>query len=668
MASPLQKAPPLDLSNSPALVLGVQEWNRRPASEDDAPALNLSVADKADAERRFRIIEPLLFPDKFQDLLRECNGRKLAVGARLAVEHGCKARTIRNWVKKYTRYGMMGLVEKDRADKGTFPSLNRAAREEITALAIPKRGVFGALRVSEIYRAYNDEREWRNERIGQALSKEDAAKYARYLDAGGKLAEKARLPEVSCMTLRRFIERTIPEPVRTLARDGEEAYRNTQEIISHRDLKAIEILEYCVMDHRVLDAFVRVPVRGGWALARPWLTAALDMRSRLFLAWGLFEVPSSDSIATVLKKVFIEHGVPRNFYFDRGRDFRAAYLEGKHIRKQQAGPVGDLDPSWRGILGTLGVRVTHALAYNARAKIIEPCFNRISNFDRQLPEWIGHRPSARPERLDEMLRQHRAWERGERAQSPFRTLQEMADLYDAAIRDINERPLQGDGMQKPLPTGRGWMSPAECFDLLIGRVERRTVRTEDLHVVFTKRRELTVKHGEICATFGGQKFHYRIEGEPTQLMSLNGQLVEVAFDPNELSQVAIYWRDRFAGLAHCIALRKQGEDLFIEDEKTRRAARRDIKKAVTVFHQQQIPVASPEERLARRREVLPTRLAAFSTETPVQLPAPIAEAAAAQAAEAEFSFAATEPSIQAIERAPDADADVEFNFWSDQGD
>jgi hypothetical protein len=53
---------------------------------------------------------------------------------------------------------------------------------------------------------------------------------------------------------------------------------------------------------------------------------------------------------------------------------------------------------------------------------------------------------------------------------------------------------------------------------------------------------------------------------------------------------------------------------------------------------------------------------------PAQLPAPIAEAAAAQAAEAEFSFAATEPSIQAIERAPDADADVEFNFFSDRGD
>jgi len=266
-----------------------------------------------------------------------------------------------------------------------------------------------------------------------------------------------------------------------------------------------------------------------------------------------------------------------------------------------------------------------------------------------------------------MVRQHHAWERGERAQSPFRTLQEIAALYDAAIRDINERPLQGDGMTKHLPTGRGWMSPAECFELLAARVERRTVRTEDLHVVFTKRRQLTVKHGEICATFGGQRFHYRIEGEPTQLMALNGQLVEAAFDPNALEQMAVYFQDRFVGLAHCVALRKQGEDLFVEDEKIRRAELREIKKAVALVHQQ-IPVSSPEERLARRREILPTRTNTFATETPVVLPSAIAEAAAAQAAEAEFSFAATEPAIQAIETAPEADADVEFNFFSDQGD
>lgn len=653
-----------DLSTSPAaLVLGVQEWSP-PAPESGAPALNLSADDKANAERRFRIIEPLLFPDRFASLWGECNGQKLAVVGRLAAEHPeAKARTIRAWVKNYKRHGMVGLVNRDRADKGICRSLNAAGKEEILALTIPKRGVFGALRVNEIYRAYEEERAWRDERIGRALDKEDSVKYARYLDMEGKLAEKARLPKVSCMTLRRFIQ-TIPEAVRTLARDGEEAYRNTQEIISHRALSEIAPLSFCVMDHRLLDVFTRVPIRGGWRVCRPWLTAALDMRSRMFLGWGLFEVPSSDSIAAVLKKVFIEHGVPANCYFDNGRDFRAEFLEGKRVSRQRSGPVGDLDSTWRGVLGTLGVRVTHALAYNARAKIIEPNFNRISNFDRTLPEWVGHRPSARPERLEELVKQHQAWERGERAESPFRTIQEMATLYDAAIRDINERPLQGEGMQKATVTGRGWMSPAECWDLLIGRVERRTVRTEDLRVVFTKRRELTVKHGEICATFGGEKFYYRIEGEPAQLMALNGRLVEVAFDPSALGQIAVYFRDRFIALANCVPLRRQGDDLFVEDEKTRRSARRELKKAIASVHQQ-IPVSSPEERLARRREVLPARFPTFATETPVELPAPVAEAAAARAKAAEpFDFDGAAPDIGITRQA--STIDDEFRFFEDE--
>ena len=56
-------------------------------------------------------------------------------------------------------------------------------------------------------------------------------------------------------------------------------------------------MDYVVMDHRVLDIFCLVPVRGGWKLARPWLTAAIDMRTRKWLAWGIFETPSSDAIS-----------------------------------------------------------------------------------------------------------------------------------------------------------------------------------------------------------------------------------------------------------------------------------------------------------------------------------------------------------------------------------
>ncbi len=656
--------PPATDVQTTLLTINDQAWNRRAAIEGASPAQNFSTEDKADAEKRLGIIEPLVFPERFPQIWRQCGGRKLGVVHYLAAEHSCSARTIRHWETRYRRHGVHGLVNKDRADKGSHRKVNKAARDLILALATPKRGVHGALTVNEMDRAYNEERLWRDQHIGHVLSQADAKKYAFYLE-DGRLSERARIPQISCKTLRAWFG-NIPEAVRTMARDGQEAYQNTQEILSHRALSEIKPLEYFVGDHRILDVFCRVPTRAGCKLVRPWLTAFIDMRTRRWVGWGVFEVPSSDSIASVLKKAFIEHGVPLNIYIDNGRDFRCEYLEGKHVRHEQTGPVGEFDATWRGVFGTLGVRVVHAIVRRARSKLIEPNFGRIANFDKQLPEYCGHRPSARPERLGLMVKQHEAWLRGERPESPFRTISEIAALYDAAIADLNERPLQGEGMQKVTPTGHGWMAPSECWDTMIQGVERRTVCVEDLHVVFTKRRTLTVKHGEICATFDGTKFYYRLEGEPTQLMVLNGQLVEIAFDPHELSQAAVYWRDRFVGLANCIPLRKMGEDLFVDDERNRRAMRRDIKRAVEAIHNQ-IPVAGPEERLARRREVLPLR-SICGPGVPVELPEALVQAKEAIRAEREFRFQEAGEAVQVgrIERQADEE-DATFNFFSDGG-
>jgi hypothetical protein len=656
-AKQLTKAP-----ESPGLPPDLQKWTARPASLEEAP-LNLSAEDRKLAEERFEKIEPLLFPDRFKDLWQACGGKKGRVEHALSTQHGIPPRTIRRRQANYKRHGLMGLVDRDRADKGIHRKLNSAASDAIMGLALPKKGAFSTLSGKEIFRAYEEERVWREQRLLQPLRGPEVQKYARYLNEDSLLSERAALPRISYKTLLACIPDLIPEPVLTLARRGEEAYRNTQEIISYRDLSAIDPLEWLVCDHRILDIFCRVPIRGGWRLARPWFSGGIDMRTRRWLGWGIFETPSSEAIATILKKVCINFGVPTNCYWDNGKDYRSEYLEGKHVQREQVNAVGNLDPAWRGVLGTLGIRVTHAIVRNARAKIIEPNFVRLANCDRQLPEYCGHRPSERPERFNAMVKQHEAWLDGQHAESPFRTIQEIATLYDQVIEDLNERELEGEGMRKHIPTGMGWMTPGECWDKLIGGVQRRTVRLEDIHVIFSKRRTLTVKHGEICASFSGQKFHYRLEGEPTQLMAINGQLVELAYDPHDLGQAAVYWRDRFIGLANCTPLRKMGEDAFVEDERNRRAARRDIKAVVELVHKT-IPTSSPEERLARRREILPVR-AATGPEIPLALPEAVQQAAEAFRSDREFEFVAEAPQVPSIPiLEPDANSDDEFRFFS----
>jgi transposase InsO family protein len=628
---------------------------------------NLSDEDRAEATWRFGVIEALVNREKFPMLYAQYPKTKdlLPVLAAMHSRPGraITVRTIYRWLLAWREGGLPALVRKDRADKGLPKRLTDAARDLLLSVAMPRRGAYGALRVAEMWRVYEEERAWRRAHAGRAMGEFEQDKYAQYLDEEHKLTAEAQLPQISYETFRVWFNR-IPDMVKDLARSGNEAYRNRQEIISHRDIAAVEPMDYVVMDHRRLDVFCLVKKReAGWMLARPWLTAAIDMRTRKWLAWAIVETPSSDSIATCLKRVFIDYGLPKSLYWDNGKDFICEWFEGKRRRQRTAGRVGELDPAWRGVLGTLGIRVHHAIIRNARAKLIEPNFNRVSNFDRQLPEWCGHKPGARTESFNELVKEHEAWAKGERQTTPFRTIEQIASLYNAAMRGLNETPLEGDGMRKVTATGHGWMCPNEAWELLIPRVPRRDVPLEVLHMCFAKRKELTVHNGEVSTTLAGQVYRYRMADHSLRLMQLNGRTVDLAYDPLDMGEAAIYYEERFFGLARCIELRRMGEQAFVQDEKDRRGARREIRKAIEAVHHL-APVATPEERLARRAEVEPDRDGSSRVTVPAEIAGPVVEAADAAREEKGFQFAETGQEACPTERRETAPADDEFSFFS----
>ena len=641
-----------------------------PAEESNQLALaltipvgpNLSAADRVEATRRFGVIEALVDRDKYGMLWAQYP-RTADMLTYLAQAHQVKDRTIYRWLQAWKKGGLPALVRKDRSDKGLPRLMTPAARDLLIALAMPQRGAYGALRVAEMWRVYGEERSWRASHTGRKMGDFERDKYGKYVGTDGILTAAAQLPEISYETFRVWFNR-IPEMVREMARNGFETYKNRQEILSHRDIASVQPMDYVVMDHRRLDVFCLVKDRkGGWMCARPWLTAAIDMRTRKWLAWSIVESPSSDSIATVLKRVFIDHGVPKALYWDNGKDFICEWFEGRKRANRTAPAVGELDQAWRGVLGTLGIRVHHAIIRNARAKLIEPNFNRVSNFDRTLPEWCGHKPGARTDAFQELVKQHDQWSKGERQDTPFRTIEQIATLYSAAMRDLNERPLEGDGMRKITPGGRAWMCPNEAWELLIGKVTRRTVPLEVLHLCFAKRKELTVQHGEVTTTLAGQQYHYRMADHSLRLMQLNGQSVELAYDPLDMGEAALYFDSRFFGLVRCVELRRMGEQAFVQDEKDRRGARREIRRAIEVAHKLS-PVPTPEERLIRRAEIQPQRLIAERSEVPVELPAAVVEAGAAVQEDRGFSFSEAAAVVDRIAGTePSADGDDEFNFF-----
>ena len=543
--------------------------------------------------------------------------------------------------------------------------LNAAALDFLLAAALPQKGSYGTLSVREIYRAYGEEKAWRASHASRPLGEFEERKYFRYLDKSGRLAASAQLPPASYETFRTWFNR-IPEVARVMARDGEEAFHNTQEILSFRNLTDIRPLDYVVMDHRRLDIFCLLRDRAGWKLGRPWVTCAMDMRTRKWLAWVIVENPSSDSIAMVLKRSFLDHGLPVELYWDNGKDFRCTWLEGKTERERKAAPVGELGSAWRGVLETLGVRVRHAIVRRARSKIIEPNFLNTANFDRTLPWYCGHRPAARPERFDALLSQHERWMKGEAVEPAFPTIEQVAAIYDEFLESLNEREHSGEGMSKITPTGRGWLCPNEAWERLIGKVELRSVPADVIQFAFNKRRTVTVRNGEIQTQFDKGKYHYRL-ADGVSLMAFNGREIQFGYDVLDLETIALYCDDRFIGLANCVDLRRMGEQAFVQDEKDRRASRREVKRFIAASHQQ-IPVADYRERATRRRAVAPGRTEPARPAAPCMLPAAIVEASKKAAEDHAFSFAGASDGADVI-RAADASAysddDSEFQFFQE---
>lgn len=196
---------------------------------------NLTTEDRAKVERRYRVIEPLVCREKFIELWQQYPRRGQMVDF-LARKHATPQRTIYNWLALFNSGGLPALVPHDRNDKGKPRRLNATALDFLLSAALPKPGAYGQLSVLEIFRTYEEERVWRDAHIYKRLELSEVQSYARYLDEEDRLTEQARLPKASVETLRRWFNR-IPEVVRTMARNGQDAFHSTQEILSFRDLR-----------------------------------------------------------------------------------------------------------------------------------------------------------------------------------------------------------------------------------------------------------------------------------------------------------------------------------------------------------------------------------------------------------------------------------------------
>lgn len=338
--------------------------------------------------------------------------------------------------------------------------------------------------------------------------------------------------------------------------EGEKAFDDKVMDYVECDYNTINTNDIWIGDHHVCDVMViagrnkdRTP-----RYVRPWLTAWMDKRSRRIVGYHLSaEAPNATSILLAFRNAVVNCGwvVPARVYIDNGKDFDAYVFQGM-TKQQRLKRQARIEPGcFSGIFGDLQIGITHAKAYNAKAKgTLERFFGTFEGqFGKLQHTYCGRSPEQKPHHLDVRLK---------KGEGPSFE-QYAADLSSWIENNYHrEHEHTGHGMD-----GR---SPLEVYNTCV--VEVRTTTKEALEFCLLKT-STPLKVGRNGVVWKGRKYG---KGDPA-LGGVWGQKVHLRIDPADITRATVWTLDgkpvcevRAAGLAAI--------GPFTEDED--RAAEREV--------------------------------------------------------------------------------------------
>jgi putative transposase len=342
----------------------------------------------------------------------------------------------------------------------------------------------------------------------------------------------------------------------TMAHDGPKAYREEFDLIHRREANRPN--DIWQADHTLLDIWLSNE-RG--QPARPWLTAIIDDYSRVVPGYFLgFGHPSALITSLALRQAIWrkeDHrwhvcGIPEVFYTDHGSDFTS-----KHLEQVSA------DLKMQLVFSTAGIP-------RGRGKM-ERFFATVNQlFLCRLP---GYAPA------------------GSGPVKPKLTLGELEDQFrEFLLTEYHQRVHSGTGLAPQDRWEAGGFLPRmpeslEHLDLLLLTVAKaRRVHQDGIHF---------------------QGLHYL----DLTLAAYVGQDVTIRYDPRDLAEIRVYYRDAFLCRAICPEL--AGQTIGIKDIIRARDERRKTLRGEIKDHQALI-----EQYLAVHREEPPPALPDSDQSTP----------------------------------------------------
>jgi len=392
----------------------------------------------------------------------------------------------------------------------------------------------------------DDENSWQREKflnLYLTQAKRSAPCAHRLLDAEIDAKQKAwgagHAYQKPTLNQCRTLLKNVDLPTLTLAREGEEAYRNKcSPYIKRRPPENSG--DFSVTDQKVFDVLCR---DSSWRMGRIYMVNFLDVASWRRLGGAYGPAVSGDMVMEAAAHMLSGACVPGHVHMDLGREF-----VGKRFNGGLFSISGErLYAEAVGLWSRLGVEPVKAIGGNPQTKIIERWHGCIREFEQSFITYTGRNPQERPPRLALLEKQARDFKEGKAPPPPIPTVEQViaafewwcVNTWNAGHRSKG-RYLQG-------------MTPDEAWNVKRPAAGFRTLTKSELEYYTADRRFLKIgRGGQVNLSLYGQTIEYTAP----ELFLHQGEDVEALVSRRALDQVTVIF-PVVGGTDSCVARLKE---------------------------------------------------------------------------------------------------------------